>query len=74
LEDATEANEEASLKQNPQPNHYETAEQLLHGYRQELKEMESNLRVKGDYTRADAVHAFRVEWFGEEDFAARTRK
>ena len=44
----------------------ESAESLLHGCREELKRMESNLRVKGDIWRAERVKRFRIEYFGEE--------
>jgi len=43
-----------------------TSEELLHDCREELKRMESNLRVKGDIWRAERVKRFRIEYFGEE--------
>lgn len=44
----------------------DSAEELLHSCREELKRIESNLRVKGDFWRAEKVKRFRIEYFGEE--------
>jgi len=42
-------------------------ETLLHLCREKLKRIESNLRVKGDFWRADMVKRFRIEYFGVEE-------
>ncbi len=62
------------LHKKGSPNHSQSLyryEDILQDCIRELQRIESNLRIKGDFWRADRVKRFRIEYFGEEEVEAK---